>query len=88
MTSDPAWPASIQREWPSFIMSASRMWLGLVQTEARRHDTSDLHARYRATEEAIDELWFNEGNHAFFHHLSALFGYKPLRVIRRDVMTF
>ena len=87
-TSDPAWPATIQREWPVFIMGASRMWLGLLQTEAALHEANDLHDRYRTTERALDALWFDEGNHAFFHHLSALFGYKPLQVTRRDVMTF
>lgn len=87
-TSDPAWSPVIQREWPEFIMGASRMWLGLVQQEAASVDHLDLYARYAQVEERLDELWYEEGNHAFFHHLSALFGYKPLRVIRRDVMTF
>lgn len=87
-TSDPAWPAAIRREWPTFIMGASRMWLGLVRDEAARHPTLGLHARYRAVEARLDELWYRNGNHAFLHHLSALFGYKPVRVIRRDIMTF
>lgn len=87
-TSDTSWPPEIQREWPKFIMGASRMWLGLVQTEAKEHADLDLHARYQVVEAGLDELWFSEANHAFFHHLSALFGYKPVKVIRRDVMTF
>lgn len=87
-TSDPSWSPVIQREWPKFIMGASRMWLGLVQSEAARHPRLDLYSRYRKVEQSLDELWYNEGNHAFFHHLSALFGYRPLRVIRRDIMTF
>ena len=87
-TSDPSWPAAIQREWPKFIMGASRMWLGLVQSEASQHPELALHARYQAVETALDRLWFKQANHAFFHHLSALFGYKPMRVIRRDIMTF
>jgi hypothetical protein len=87
-TSDRAWPDVLQREWPYFIMGASRMWLGLVQAEAARVGTSDLHARYREASDAVETLWFDEGNHALFHHLSALFGYRPLRVIRRDIMTF
>jgi hypothetical protein len=87
-TSDRAWPDVLQREWPYFIMGASRMWLGLVQAEAARVEASDLHARYREASDAVETLWFDEGNHALFHHLSALFGYRPLRVIRRDVMTF
>lgn len=87
-TSDRSWPVEIQREWPNFIMGASRMWLGLVQAEAAKHTDLDLYRRYQAVEVALDELWLNEANHAFFHHLSALFGYRPVRVIRRDIMTF
>lgn len=87
-TSDPSWPLAIRREWPKFIMGASRMWLGLVQSEAAKHAELELHERYQAVETALDGLWFEQANHAFFHHLSALFGYKPVRVIRRDIMTF
>ena len=87
-TSDTAWPIEIQREWPKFIMGASSMWLGLVGTEADKRADLEIHQRYQAVEIAVDEMWFKHGNHAFFHHLSALFGYKPVRVIRRDVMTF
>jgi len=87
-TSDASWPPEIQREWPKFIMGASHMWLGLVRAEAAKHDGLPLYARYRAVEDALSSVWFQEANHAFFHHLSALFGYKPVRVIRRDVMTF
>jgi uncharacterized RmlC-like cupin family protein len=78
----------IQREWPKFIMGASSMWLGLVGTEADKRADLELHQRYQAVEFVLDEMWFERGNHAFFLHLSALFGYKPVRVIRRDVMTF
>jgi len=87
-TSDPSWPPAVRREWPKFIMGASRMWLGLVQSEAAKHPKVGLHQRYQAAEKALDRLWFKQANHALFHHLSALFGYKPVRIIRRDVMTF
>jgi hypothetical protein len=87
-TSDTSWPPEIQREWPKFIMGASHMWLGLIQSEAAKQADPNLYVQYRAVEAILDDLWFNEANHAFFHHLSALFGYKPVRVIRRDIMTF
>ncbi len=87
-TSDRSWPPAVQNEWPKFIMGASQMWLGLVQSESTKHSKLALHARYQAVEKALDRLWFEQANHAFFHHLSALFGYKPVRVIRRDIMTF
>jgi hypothetical protein len=64
------------------------MWLGLVAAEVAKLDTSDLYRRYAQASEALDALWFNNANHALFHHLSALFGYQPVRVIRHDIMTF
>lgn len=87
-TSDPLWSPDLQREWPKFIQGASRMWLGLVKIEAERNAGQALLERYRRVEDALTQLWFEEANHAFFHHLSALFGYKPMRVIRREIMTF
>ena len=87
-TSDRSWPPVLQREWPHFIQGASRMWLGLVGAEVARTDGVDRYARYAAAAEAVDDLWFEQANHALFHHLSALFGYQPVLVIRRDIMTF
>lgn len=87
-TSDRSWPPLLQREWPHFIQGASRMWLGLVGAEVARTDGVGRYERYAAAAEAVDDLWFEEANHALFHHLSALFGYQPVLVIRRDIMTF
>lgn len=87
-TSDPVWSPGVQREWPKFIEGTSRLWLGLVKAEAERYADQRLLQRYRRVEEALTQIWFKEANHAFFHHLSALFGYKPVRVIRREIMTF
>lgn len=87
-SSDPAWPVDIQREWPHFIMGASRMWLGLVGRAAAQAPHGDLHQRFIRVEQALDKLWLDKGNQAMLHHLSALFGYKPVRVVRRDIMRF
>ena len=87
-TSDPGWPADIQREWPHFMMGASRMWLGMIGAEAAKRGDQPLIERYQSVEEALTETWFRQATHAFFHHLSALFGYKPVRVIRQEIMTF
>lgn len=86
--SDRSWPDELQREWPHFIMGSSRMWLGLVAAEAGKLEAKGPHTRYAKVSEAMDDLWFNKGNHALFHHLSALFGYQPVRVVRHDIMTF
>lgn len=87
-TSDPIWSPDVQREWPKFIEGASRLWLGLVKAEAERHAAEPLLQRFRSVEEALTQIWFKEANHALFHHLSGLFGYKPVRVISREIMTF
>lgn len=84
-TSDPAWPMPIQRTWPSYIMGVSAMWLGLID-ELREDEPEDgddiniLLAQYREIDQKIFELWFEEGQHALLHHLSAVFGYQPIRI--------
>lgn len=87
-TSDPNWPDTIQAQWPNFIMGASTMWLGLVRDAVDRQPEGELHARYRAAEAALDQTWYLHAGHAFLHHLSALFGYRPVRVVRPEEMTF
>ena len=42
-----------------------------------------LEQTYKA-EKTINAMWYKEGQHAFFHHLSAVFGYEPL-LIRKAV---
>lgn len=87
-TSDPNWTPLLQREWPHFIMGVSRLWLGLVRQHADGHLGLDLHPRYVEVEAELNELWFAQANHALLHHLSALFGYQPLRTHRHGIMTF
>lgn len=81
-TSDPAWDAAIQRSWPYFIMGVSASWLALVQDLAAdiAPDAPDRLAAYTAVDRRIGELWAAQGQHAYLHHLSGLYGYKPLRI--------
>lgn len=84
-TSDASWPQSLQEVWPAYIMGASVTWLGLINQHidaggAGERDFAELVAEYEQVEAAIAELWRNEGQHAFLHHLNALFGYEPLRL--------
>ncbi len=84
-TSDPNWTPMLQRQWPSFIMGVSATWLGLIEealpAAAEEHETiDDLLGRYSHANRAIGNLWANEGQHAFLHHLSAVFGYKPMKI--------
>lgn len=79
---DPSWPAPIQRAWPYFIMGASASWLALVQEHAATLGPVEgpLPHAYSAVEEQVSSLWRDEGQHAYLHHLSAIFGYHPLAI--------
>jgi hypothetical protein len=84
-TSDPSWSAAVQRAWPHFIMGVSRTWLELIATAEqgrtrRMQDTGQLVARYARIEAEINHTWLEHGQHAFLHHLSGVYGYKPFAV--------
>ena len=84
-TSDATWPPSIQKNWPYFIMGASWMWLNLISETIAGMPNPDSpmslqenEEQYKKANAAISELWQKEGQHAFLHHLSALFGYRAI----------
>ena len=81
------WPESIQNSWPYFIMGVSLMWLDLVEQTV---DPNELGSRlsvskrlkyYKEIDNQITALWKHSGRHAFFHHISGLYGYEPLDFI-------
>ncbi|MDX1514456.1 MAG: hypothetical protein R3174_12020 [Gammaproteobacteria bacterium] len=93
-TSDAAWPDEIQRSWPWFIMGVSQTWLKLM-SEVRA--TRPLSARasvvtlldyYREINDEVSTLWRNQGQHVYFHHLNALFGYQPLIIRETNLKRF
>lgn len=85
-TSDPEWPMEIQRSWPYFIMGASQAWLMLVQETSQEAGLTgsvsyaDLLAHYQQIDLAVNVQWAEYGQHAYLHHLNAIFGYQPLRI--------
>jgi hypothetical protein len=84
-TSDPNWSKPLREVWPAYIMGASVTWLGLINqhidaTGAVDRDFSELVADYEKVDAALGEMWHKEGQHAFLHHLNALFGYEPMRL--------
>jgi hypothetical protein len=89
--SDSDWSIKLQKAWPGFIMGVSAMWLELInqhvdEKEIADRELDDLIKRYQTVDESINMIWSQEGQHAFFHHLNAIFGYKPL--IIRNRMNF
>ena len=87
--SDPRWSPVLQRNWPSFIMGVSSLWLGLISegmagNSLEDHDINALLDHYRKVDAEITSIWNREGQHALLHHLNALFGYEPL-LIRKEL---
>lgn len=86
-TSDSSWSPMLQRQWPAYIMGASQLWLGLIDEAVAElppelRGGEDLLAVYRAADARVSDLWFKEGQHAFLHHLSAVFGYRDLLIVK------
>lgn len=86
-TSDTHWSLNLQQNWPSYIMGVSSLWLGLINDSFQGSpeefaDTYELLEKYRQIDKKIDKIWKTEGQHALLHHLSAVFGYKPLIIIK------
>lgn len=86
--SDPSWSPALQKNWPAYIMGVSALWLGLIDdamTDAPvPKNISSRLEQYRKADAAVTALWRKEGQHAFFHHLSAVFGYAPL-LIQKEI---
>lgn len=92
--SDPEWPMAIQRSWPYFIMGASQAWLLLVQELSAEHDLAgtvdypSLLEHYRVVDKQLSTQWREYGQHAYLHHLNAVFGYQPVKVKTSVLATF
>jgi hypothetical protein len=94
-TSDASWPLTIQKNWPYFIMGASRMWLNLISETIAGMPNLDsplsieeMAEQYKKANIAISELWQKNGQHAFLHHLSALFGYRAIIFYDKRMLKF
>ncbi len=82
--SDPAWDPRVQKSWPYFIMGVSLSWLALIDEVASvkvvsgADDLASLLTAYQTVDAEVTELWQSQGQHAYLHHLNAVFGYQPL----------
>jgi hypothetical protein len=92
-TSDGHWSQPVQKSWPYFIMGVSEMWLDLITQfaqDGRRQPSSieEMRSFYLEIDKAVLVAWEKEGSHAFLHHLNAIFGYNPLIIHQKFLMTF
>lgn len=94
-TSDKNWSIELQRSWPYFIMGVSQVWLDLITRYEAQLDPADaeisheeLLLRYESLNERVSSTWQKEAQHAFLHHLNAIFGYVPIIHTERTLMSF
>jgi hypothetical protein len=94
-TSDRNWSLPVQQSWPYFIMGASEMWLSLISRFAQSAgggyeavSARELGEFYAKVNESVKKSWQTEGEHAFLHHLSAVFGYEPLVITEKRLQRF
>ena len=75
-------------------MGVSQTWLSLVELlyeklqinkEANFEDQLE---GFKQVSADIDLIWKHNGNHAFLHHLNALFAYQELYVIESQLRRF
>ena len=82
--SDKNWPVEIQESWPAYIMGVSSMWLQLIDQQVddnnQQTDIDKLLDQYRQANNNITRLWRSEAQHAFLHHLNAIFGYEEILI--------
>ena len=85
-TSDGDWSTITQKAWPYYIMGVSRMWLTMIDDIIKDNpppaenikSINDLIDYYNEVNEVVKTLWRDEAQHAFLHHLNAIFGYEPM----------
>lgn len=84
-TSDRRWDPRLAAAWPYFIMGVSAHWLALIgEVGAQLPPAADgvdaQLARYEQIQAQVTALWQRQGEHAYLHHLNALFGYEPMQI--------
>lgn len=93
-TSDASWPLEIQRSWPYFIMGVSQTWLMMVQELSQQNalegeiDYPTLLEHYKKVDAKLNIQWRDYGQHAYLHHLNAVYGYQPIKIRSTELKSF
>jgi hypothetical protein len=95
-TSDGNWSTITQKAWPHYIMGVSQMWLTMIDDIIKDNpppaediqSINDLIDYYNEVNEVVKTLWRDEAQHAFLHHLNAVFGYEPMLYYEPRLMRF
>ena len=82
--SDVKWTVSLQKFWPYFADGTCRMLLGLFPETpeywSKKEKIFFTSQHYESVNKQLKEFFSDQAAHAFIHHLSALFGYAPIKL--------
>jgi len=91
---DISWDYFIKEIWPYYICGVSKSWVYMIHkifdkvkkenylNNCHLYPLENRLKYYEKVKNEIEWSWINYGNHAFFHHANALFGYKKIRFKR------
>lgn len=77
------WPLELKKAWPYYINGCCRMLLYLIEYLSKDKqidgkNISKIENCYTKINNELTSIWQNNGSHAFFHHINAIFGYEPV----------
>jgi len=84
---DPVWPLEMRQNWHFLANGFCKFILGLIQYHIitnkvnLSNNIEDRICEYKEINKEISKLYNNWSNHAFFHHISAIFGYEKTHII-------
>ena len=81
-TSDKKWPIELQKSWPYFAQGTCQMILGLMDhiPKYKKPSIESVFEIYEPLNDELKDTFTSIGSHAFIHHISALFGYAPIKL--------
>ncbi len=81
-TSDANWSESLQKSWPYFACGTCQMILGLMADipKFEKPKIDHTHEEYEFLHNNMKDLYTDNASHVFIHHISALFGYAPIKL--------
>jgi hypothetical protein len=84
LTNGENWPDELKEAWPQYINGCCRMILLLIEKiKSGRNIPTDIQSAeqfYSRINNELIGMWQRFGGVAFFHHLTAIFGYSPLLI--------
>lgn len=81
-TSDTNWSEPLQKSWPYFACGSCQMIMGLMDhiPKYKKPSIDSVFEIYEPIQDEMKDFYTNNAGHAFIHHLSALFGYAPIKL--------